>query len=191
MACHHLAVAVCVTCFLILSSSFSFVLYWVCNSKRFGLSICLDSCFWLPLFVCVVWTLILSRIYFQHFMTSKCWLASNLDLNWSAGCWLLLCSIRSFAPTFFAGKACWYHSGTQHHLNRGNHFLELIGYANLWLQLGGLSWSHVVETLLTCGVQIVLQKFLVVTCNYIARALGVPKMASIEEARRRSVLFWL
>lgn len=45
-----------------------------------------------------------------------------------------------------------------------------------------------VETILTCGVQIVLQKFLVVTCNYIARALGVPKMVSIEEARRRLVL---
>ena len=47
-----------------------------------------------------------------------------------------------------------------------------------------------VGKILTCGIQIVLQKFLVVTCNYIARALGVPKMASIEEARRRSVLFW-
>lgn len=31
----------------------------------------------------------------------------------------------------------------------------------------------------------ITQKFLVVTCNYVARQCGVPKMVSIEEARRR------
>ncbi|KAJ7556365.1 hypothetical protein O6H91_05G079700 [Diphasiastrum complanatum] len=31
----------------------------------------------------------------------------------------------------------------------------------------------------------VTQKFLVVTCNYVARRLGVPKMAPIDEAKRR------
>lgn len=31
----------------------------------------------------------------------------------------------------------------------------------------------------------VTQKFLVVTCNYVARDLGVPKMSSIQEAKRR------
>lgn len=33
----------------------------------------------------------------------------------------------------------------------------------------------------------VFQKFLVVTCNYVARQCGVSKMVSIEEARRRLV----
>jgi DNA polymerase iota len=30
-----------------------------------------------------------------------------------------------------------------------------------------------------------LQKFLVVTTNYVARGLGVPKMVSIDEARKK------
>jgi hypothetical protein len=36
-----------------------------------------------------------------------------------------------------------------------------------------------------CFPNFVGQKSLVVTCNYVARELGVPKMASIQEAKQR------